>query len=123
MQLDHWLVLTDFKASQRNYLYFNKLGFVTWLIATPLFQSFIALAVKCIEVENLTDTYTLALTAYAMTLYKPTSSFTDVLLQQLMDKAIIKGKGSINIFWTLPVENDFVGICGQWQSREACIFG
>ena len=47
---------------------------------------------KCIEVDNLTDPYALALTSYAMALYKPTSSFTDVLLERLLDKAIIKGR-------------------------------
>ena len=56
------------------------------------FQPFVALAVRCIEVDNLTDTYTLALTAYAMALYKPVSRFTEDLLLKLMDKAIITGK-------------------------------
>lgn len=51
---------------------------------------FIALAVKCIEVENLTDTYTLALTAYAMTLYKPASRFTESLLERLKNEAVFE---------------------------------
>jgi predicted DNA binding CopG/RHH family protein len=47
--------------------------------------------VRCIQVDNLTDTYTHALVAYAMTLYKPNSRFTEILLQRLKDKAIIEG--------------------------------
>ena len=57
-----------------------------------LLQPFIALAVKCIEVENLTDIYTLALTTYAMTLYKPTSTFTHALIERLKHTAVIEGK-------------------------------
>ena len=55
------------------------------------FQPFIALAVKCIEVDNLTDPYTLALISYAMTLYKPDSSFTQMLLTKLKNQAVTEG--------------------------------
>ncbi|KAL4228109.1 Ovostatin-like [Mactra antiquata] len=48
---------------------------------------FVALAVRCIQVDNLADTYTHALVAYAMALYKPTSKFTDILIDRLKKKA------------------------------------
>ena len=39
----------------------------------------------------MTDTYTHALTAYALSLYKPDSRFTDIVINRLLEKAIIEG--------------------------------
>lgn len=55
------------------------------------FQPFISLAVRCIQVDNVTDTYTHALMAYAMALYKPSSRFTEIIINQLFHKAIKQG--------------------------------
>lgn len=69
-----------------------------------ILQPFVALAVRCIQVDNLADTYTHALVAYAMSLYKPTSRFTEILINRLLKKARIEGNRN-------TVELEYITTC------------
>jgi len=51
------------------------------------------------DVEDLADTYSHALTAYAMALYKPGSRFAGVLIEELMKKAVVQGSYIIAFYF------------------------
>lgn len=76
---------------------------------------FVALAVRCIQVDNMEDTYTHALVAYAMTLYKPHSKFTDILLNRLMSKAL---KEDDTMHWRREKQPDIITGQGRAASAE-----
>jgi len=58
----------------------------------------------------MTDTYTHALTAYALSLYKPDSRFTDIVINRLLEKAIIEGSVL------------FISSFGFWFEGQLCKF-
>ncbi|XP_052796597.1 alpha-2-macroglobulin-like protein 1 isoform X1 [Mya arenaria] len=76
---------------------------------------FVALAVRCIQVEDLTDTYTHALVAYAMALYKPTSRFTSIIIDNLREKAIVRGD---TMHWRREKHPDILSGQGRAASAE-----
>ncbi|KAK3608171.1 hypothetical protein CHS0354_034128 [Potamilus streckersoni] len=51
---------------------------------------FVSRAVHCLDVSNLNDTYTLAITAYALSLYSPNSNTTLSLLHRLLNEVRVE---------------------------------
>ncbi|XP_052277894.1 murinoglobulin-2-like isoform X2 [Dreissena polymorpha] len=76
---------------------------------------FVALAIRCIDVDDLNDTYTQALVAYAMALYKPQSQFSDIVINQLLEKAV---KQDAMMFWRREYQPDILSGQGRAASAE-----